>query len=84
MIVVSLIYVDRLLNKHPYIKLTYHSIHRLIATSVLIAIKTHQDDVISNQDYALKCGLGLKGKLIVYLLRHYVFSRTTFYIDAFI
>ena len=59
----SLIYVDRWLAYHPKVPITYLNVHRLIASSLLIAIKYQQDSiqVLSNGFYASTFGLTLQG-----------------------
>ena len=65
-ILISIIYVDRWLAEHPNIVLSYHNVHRLIAASVLLAIKINEEIPISNGYYASIVGVSLRG--IIYLL----------------
>ena len=59
-----MIYVDRWFQLHPKQAITYINVHRLIATSLLIAIKIEDDmDRRTNGFYARISGLTLKGNV---------------------
>eukprot|EP00826_Nyctotherus_ovalis_P030151 TRINITY_DN2396_c0_g1_i1.p1 TRINITY_DN2396_c0_g1~~TRINITY_DN2396_c0_g1_i1.p1 ORF type:complete len:175 (+),score=12.35 TRINITY_DN2396_c0_g1_i1:69-593(+) len=58
-LLVSVIYIDRLLEKNAHVLLTRFHIHRLLITSVLVAVKFCDDLYLSNKHYAkiggIKC-----------------------------
>lgn len=55
--ILALIYIDRLLKKHPDIMFSPLSSHRLVLTSMLVAAKFHDDVFYSNAYYAKIGGL---------------------------
>lgn len=56
----SLVYVDRIVKLHPEFSVNSLTIHRLLATSVVLSAKFHDDVYYSNAYYAKVCGLSLK------------------------
>ena len=56
---ISLIYIDRLCE-NTKIQMTMNNIHRLIITSILLAIKYNEDDYYSNSHYAKVGGISLQ------------------------
>jgi len=58
--VVSLVYLDRLTKRHPWIQVSPLTCHRLLLTSVVIAIKYYDDTYYSNAFYGKVGGLALK------------------------
>jgi len=55
-LIISLIYLDRICEK-SMVKLSKLNIHRLLITSILVAIKFNEDDYFSNQHYAKVGGI---------------------------
>ena len=65
-LIVSLILIDRLCQK-ANLTLTYHNIHRIIFSAILISIKYNEDNYYDNQFYAEIAGVKLKElKLLEY------------------
>ena len=58
-LVIALIYIDRLCALAE-ITLTYHNIHRILFTSVLIAVKYNEDKIYENKYYADIAGIHVK------------------------
>lgn len=58
--VVSLVYLDRLLKRHPWITVGPLTCHRLVLVSVVLAIKFYDDTYYSNSFYAKVGGVQLK------------------------
>ena len=58
-LIISLIYIDRLC-KISHLTLTYYNIHRIIFTSILIAIKYNEDCFYDNKYYSEIAGVKLK------------------------
>ena len=58
-LIVSLIYIDTLC-KIADITLTYHNIHRILFTSVLLSVKYNEDTFYDNKFYAEIAGIKLK------------------------
>lgn len=58
--VVSLVYLDRLIKRHPWIQVSPLTCHRLLLTSVVVAIKFYDDTYYSNAFYGKVGGLALK------------------------
>ena len=58
-LIISLIYIDRVLNTTD-IELNNYDIHKLVFTAIIIAIKYHEDEIYNNSFYA-KVG-GISGK----------------------
>jgi hypothetical protein len=56
----SLVYIDRVLKFHPEFKVTDLSIHRLLATSMVLSAKFNDDLCYSNAYYAKVCGVTLQ------------------------
>jgi len=52
--------IDRLVKMHPEFELCKMSIHRLLATSVMVAAKYHDDVYYSNNYYAKVAGIPVK------------------------
>jgi hypothetical protein len=57
--ILALVYVDRLLSKWPYWRLTSFNIHRVVLTCLLLAVKINEDEVRSNHYYARVGGVSL-------------------------
>mmetsp|Transcript_10763 Transcript_10763/g.9694 ORF Transcript_10763/g.9694 Transcript_10763/m.9694 type:complete len:368 (-) Transcript_10763:389-1492(-) len=57
--VIALIYIDRLIAKQG-LAISRLNVHRLLITSVMIAIKFHEDDYYKNTFYAKLGGLSLE------------------------
>lgn len=57
---VALIYIDRLIQMHPRIKVCQLSAHRLFFTAAVIAVKYNEDTYYSNDYYARVGGLRLQ------------------------
>ncbi|KYQ94417.1 cyclin-related 2 family protein [Tieghemostelium lacteum] len=55
----SIIYLDRVIEQNPQIKLSYLNIHRLFMASVLVASKYHNDKSLNNRYYAQVGGVNL-------------------------
>eukprot|EP00181_Compsopogon_caeruleus_P004630 CAMPEP_0184688850 /NCGR_PEP_ID=MMETSP0312-20130426/30322_1 /TAXON_ID=31354 /ORGANISM="Compsopogon coeruleus, Strain SAG 36.94" /LENGTH=277 /DNA_ID=CAMNT_0027146121 /DNA_START=377 /DNA_END=1210 /DNA_ORIENTATION=- len=53
----ALIYLDRLLERHPTILVDEHNVHRFLITSVVLASKFLEDNVYTNRHYARAGGL---------------------------
>ena len=65
-LILSLILIDRLCQKSN-LTLTYHNIHRIIFSSILISIKYNEDNYFDNQFYSEIAGVKLKElKLLEY------------------
>jgi len=58
--VVSLVYLDRLIKRRPWIQVSPLTCHRLLLTSVVIAVKFYDDTYYSNAFYGKVGGLALK------------------------
>ena len=58
-LIMSLILIDRLCQK-ANLTLTYHSIHRIIFSAILISIKYNEDNYYDNKYYADIAGVKLK------------------------
>ncbi|CAK0903743.1 unnamed protein product [Prorocentrum cordatum] len=58
--VVSLVYLDRLLKRHPWITVGPLTCHRLVLVSVVLAIKFWDDTYYSNSFYSKVGGVQLK------------------------
>jgi len=59
-LVVGLVYIHRLLIFQPQFPICHRSIHRLVLTSVVLAVKSSEDDFYSNAHYADVGGLTTK------------------------
>lgn len=59
-LVVSLVYIDRVVKLHPNFSVSNLSIHRLLAMSMVLSAKFLDDIYYSNAYYAKVCGLQLK------------------------
>ncbi len=57
-LIIGLIYIDRICSKKK-IKLTKNNIHRLLFTSIIIAIKYNEDIIYSNSFYSKIGGISL-------------------------
>ena len=57
-LIISLIYIDRICQNNYFIN--EHNIHKLLFTSILIAIKYNEDDFYKNEYYAQIAGVGVK------------------------
>ena len=58
-LILSLILIDRLCQKSN-LTLTYHNIHRIIFSSILISIKYNEDNYYDNKYYAEIAGVKIK------------------------
>ncbi|CAD8140805.1 unnamed protein product [Paramecium octaurelia] len=58
--VIALIYLDRLQEKHSYLVLNSHCIHRFLLLALVTAIKFQDDDYYKNEYYAKVGGINLK------------------------
>ena len=57
-LIIALIYIDRICQNNYFIN--EHNIHKLLFTSILIAIKYQEDDFYKNEYYAQIAGVGVK------------------------
>ena len=57
-LIIALIYIDRICQNNYFIN--EHNIHKLLFTSILIAIKYNEDDFYKNDYYAQIAGVGVK------------------------
>ena len=57
-LIIALIYIDRICQNNYLIN--EHNIHKLLFTSILIAIKYNEDDFYKNEYYAQIAGVGVK------------------------
>lgn len=55
--VVALIYIDRMINFHPHLRVTPRTIHRLLAVATVVGVKFLDDVFYSNVFCAKICGL---------------------------
>jgi len=55
-IILIVIYIDRICNINKF-KLTYYNIHKLILSSMIVAIKYNEDNFYSNETYAKLGGI---------------------------
>lgn len=69
--IVSLSYIDRYINNNPSISINIYTIHRLIMTSVIIALKYVEDNIYNNKYYSDVGGIELKeiNKLEIEMLK---------------
>lgn len=58
--IVSLVYIDRIVKAHPDFEVGSLNIHRLLASTVVLAAKFMDDIYYSNAYYAKVCGLSVK------------------------
>ncbi|KAH3744560.1 cyclin family protein [Pelomyxa schiedti] len=58
-LVAALVYLDRLMVKHPFLTLTETNVHRLLWTCVVVAIKYFEDSFYSNAYYSKVGGVTL-------------------------
>jgi len=59
-LVLSLVYMDRLIEKSSLIRVTPYNVHLWVFISVLLAIKFHDDHIYSNAVYSKMGGILLK------------------------
>eukprot|EP01064_Diplonema_japonicum_P037411 TRINITY_DN8744_c0_g2_i1.p1 TRINITY_DN8744_c0_g2~~TRINITY_DN8744_c0_g2_i1.p1 ORF type:complete len:201 (+),score=38.27 TRINITY_DN8744_c0_g2_i1:58-660(+) len=57
--VISVILIDRLINRHPGLYLTSFNVHRLLATAVVVSAKMRDDCYYSNKYYSSVAGIRL-------------------------
>merc|ERR1712232_787328 len=57
---ISLVYIDRILQRHPKFSINNLSLHRVLATSLLVSAKFNDDTYYSNAYYAKVCGLTVR------------------------
>eukprot|EP00742_Colponemidia_sp_Colp-10_P012191 GILJ01013648.1.p1 GENE.GILJ01013648.1~~GILJ01013648.1.p1 ORF type:complete len:185 (+),score=25.66 GILJ01013648.1:208-762(+) len=57
--VLSAIYIDRLVRKNPIFRLTNKNIHRIVLTSLVLAIKYQDDHYYGNDVFARIGGIGV-------------------------
>jgi len=55
-LILALIYIDRICESSD-VRLNLHLLHRLLLTSVLVALKYNEDDIFSNAYYAKVFGI---------------------------
>ena len=69
-IVIAMIYMDRVVKEHPRVTVTPNTVHRLLAISVTVAAKFHDDYHFDNATYAHIGGITTKeiGRLELYFL----------------
>ena len=53
----AMIYIDRIVRKHPWFFVTSKNIFSLLAMTMIVADKFWNDDYMSNSDYAIVVGL---------------------------
>ena len=58
-LIISLIFIDRLC-KRSNLTLTYHNVHRILFTAILISIKYNEDNFYDNKYYSQIGGVKLK------------------------
>ena len=58
-LIISLIYIDRFCNKAK-VTLTQYNIHKILFSSILMAIKFNEDDFYDNKYYSKIAGVKLK------------------------
>jgi hypothetical protein len=51
-LLIMLIYIDRLVDGHPYFVINSYNVHRILLTSLICAIKYHCDQLYTNTFYA--------------------------------
>jgi len=59
-LVMSLVYIDRLVKMRPHFKLSKSSCHRMVAVSLVLAVKQHDDIYYSNAYYAKVIGMTVR------------------------
>jgi hypothetical protein len=59
-LIIGPVYIDRLLKFHPGFEINKLNIHRLLATSVMLAVKYNDDVFYSNSYYAKVAGMTVK------------------------
>lgn len=55
--VIALVYLDRVIKQHAHITVGPLTVHRLIAASLTLAAKFHDDETQTNSSYAVACGM---------------------------
>ena len=73
-LIISLILIDRLCQK-ANVTLTYHNIHRIVFSAILVSIKYNEDSYFDNKYYAEIAGVKLKE---LKLLEYYFISMLNF------
>ena len=58
-LIIALIYIDRLLENHNF-KLSKNNVHRILAASVLTAVKYNEDEILDNCYFAKIFGITTK------------------------
>ncbi|CAK0840501.1 unnamed protein product [Prorocentrum cordatum] len=58
-VVLSLVYLDRLIKRHRWIAVSPLTCHRLVLTSIVVAIKFYDDTYFSNKFYSQVGGVSL-------------------------
>ena len=58
-LIISLIYIDKICHKKEII-LTKYNIHRILFTSILVAIKYNEDKIYNNSFYSKVAGISMK------------------------
>jgi hypothetical protein len=58
--VLALVYIDRIGKKNESMAVCDATVHRLLATAVMMAAKFHEDKIYTNRHYGKVSGLGLK------------------------
>jgi len=59
-VVASLVYLDRLLVRHPLLRLTETNVHRLLWTCLVVAVKHYEDNFFTNAHYSKVGGVTLQ------------------------
>ena len=73
-LIISLILIDRLCQK-ANVTLTYHNIHRIVFSAILVSIKYNEDSYFDNKYHAEIAGVKLKE---LKLLEYYFISMLNF------
>jgi len=55
--VLSMVYIDRILTRNPGFRVSLLNAHKLLVTSVVLAVKFHEDALCSNAYYASVAGV---------------------------
>mmetsp|Transcript_125489 Transcript_125489/g.363074 ORF Transcript_125489/g.363074 Transcript_125489/m.363074 type:complete len:306 (+) Transcript_125489:59-976(+) len=58
--VLAMVYIDRLIKQHSEVSVNPLTCHRLVASSLTVAAKFHDDVFHTNEYYAKVCGISLK------------------------
>lgn len=58
--IIALVYIDRIINLTPKFQLNYHTVHRILLVTLLVASKFHDDLYNSNEWFARVGGVTLE------------------------